>query len=170
MASSRSKNRTTGKIVRNKSEKNAVLKDGWKPMPLSIKVLFILYLLGIIFMLFGIGSVEKMGTSFFGANIAGIAGMLIYVIVLLLNVLLLYAIWRRYYWGWIYGMVLFAFGLIDTIFSLIFINNAVASSIQGSPAPRMLVTIILVTSLVIGIVLELVLMWLFYRNKDYFKN
>ena len=88
-------------------------ETGWKPIPLSLKILFVVFIFWVIGSLVNLPNIYAAGLSFFGVQVNGASAS---IIVLLLDVLapltFLFALWHRKFWA-----TTFAFSYI-AIFSL----------------------------------------------------
>ena len=76
------------------------IEKGWKPIPLSLKILFVVFVLWTIGSIFAVSTRYELGLPFFGVYVYGIAAG---IIVLLLDVLapitFLFALWNRKSWA-----------------------------------------------------------------------
>lgn len=103
---------------KSKMKESMEKEKGWKPIPLSLKILFVVFVLWSIGSLFAIPTRYDLGLPFFGVFVYGIVASLI---VLLLDVVapitFLFALWNRKSWA-----ALFAFSYI----AVFILNSTVA--------------------------------------------
>ncbi len=134
------------------NESNGIEK-GWKPIPLSLKILFVVFVLWTIGSVFAISARYQLGLPFFGAYLYGIAASLI---VLLLDIAapitFLYALWNRRSWA-----VKFALSYI-VVFIL---NSAVAFFTVREQLGSTQILIPLIANVIFFIVI--------YRARSYLK-
>ena len=127
-------------------------QTGWKPIPLSLKILFIVFILWSIGSILGISSRYESGLPILGMFVYGIVAALV---VLLLDVVapitFLLSLWKRKSWA-----ASFALSYI-TIF---IINSAVAFFVVGERLGLMPILIPLLFNVVFFIVI--------YRSRSYF--
>jgi len=77
-------------------------------MPSSLKVLFVLFVLGLVFMIINLGAIFKTGVFFLGLILPGFAGVAVLLLISCLTAILLYALWNRFSWAWKYAIALWS--------------------------------------------------------------
>ena len=110
----------TGSIRNGKKMNESMgLEKGWKPIPLSLKILFVVFILWTIGSVLGISTRYESGFSFFGAFVYGIVASLI---VLLLNVVapitFLFALWNRKSWAATFALSYIAVFILNSTVAL----------------------------------------------------
>lgn len=90
-------------------------EKGWKPIPLSLKILFVLFVLWSLGSLFAIPARYESGLPFFGLFVYGVVAALI---VLLLDVAapitFLYALWNRKSWAATFALSYIALFILNS--------------------------------------------------------
>jgi len=90
-------------------------QTGWKPIPLSLKILFVVFVLWSIGSLFAIPTRYELGLPFFGVFVYGIVASLI---VLLLDVVapitFLFALWNRKSWATSFALSYIGFFILNS--------------------------------------------------------
>ena len=129
------------------------IKKGWKPIPMSLKILFVVFVIWSVMTLVVIESAFDIGYPLFGIIFNGALGV---VIALLLNFLapliFVYALWNRYSWGAKYAMTYIGFFII---------NNAVALALLQEQFGLPQILFPLITNIVFFVVI--------YKTRSYFK-
>lgn len=93
-------------------------EKGWKPIPLSLKILFVLFVLWATGSVFAISGRYEQGLPFFGVFVYGIvAALIVFLLDILGPLTFLFALWNRKSWA-----VPLAFSYIS-----IFILNSVVA-------------------------------------------
>jgi len=91
---------------------------GWKPIPLALKILFVVFILWSIGSVFNIPNLYELGLPLFGTFVYGITASLV---ILLLDIIgpigFLYALWNRKSWGVVWAL---------SYISIFILNSAVA--------------------------------------------
>lgn len=137
-----------------KSRKEFIEKEkGWKPIPLSLKILFVLFVLWSIGSVFALPMRYESGLPFMGTFVYGIiASFIVLLLDIVAPITFLFALWNRKSWG-----VLFAFSYI-TFFIL---NSTVA--IFTVREQLGLIPILIPT------VFNIIFLIIIYTNRNYFK-
>ena len=129
------------------------IERGWKPIPLSLKILFVVFVLWSIGSLFALPTRYESGLPFLGVFVYGIVASLI---VLLLDVVapitFLFALWNRKSWA-----ATFALSYI-TVFIF---NSTVAFFTVREQLGLM--------PILIPLVANIIFLTVIYNTKDYFK-
>jgi len=128
-------------------------EKGWKPIPLSLKILFVVFVLWTIGSVMAVFMRYELGLPFFGLFVYGITASLI---VLLLDVIapitFLFALWDRRSWA-----VSFAFSYIG----IFILNSVVAFFTVREKLGLMPIFIPLIVNVIFLIVI--------YKKRSYFK-
>lgn len=92
---------------------------GWKPLPISLKVLFVVLLLWVMMTIAVLISMPEREIAFFGMLLKGMPAT---AVVLLLDIisplLFLYTAWRRIKWGAMFGMLYNGIFIINNLVAL----------------------------------------------------
>ena len=95
------------------------IEKGWKPIPLSLKILFVVFVLWTIGSVLNISTRYESGLPFFGVFVYGISASLI---VLLLDVVapitFLFALWNRKSWAVSFALSYIVVFMLNTIVAL----------------------------------------------------
>lgn len=128
------------------------IENGWKPIPLSLKILFVVFVLWSIGSVLNISNRYELGLPFFGVFVYGIVASLI---VLLLDVVapitFLFALWNRKSWA-----VSFALSYI-----IVFILNSTVAfiTVRGQLG---------LPQILIPLVANVIFLIVIYRARGYF--
>jgi hypothetical protein len=99
-------------------------ETGWKPIPLSLKVLFVLFVLWIVGSVMAISSRYELGLPFFGMFVYGVIACFI---VLLLDIVgplaFLFALWKRESWGPKVAYIYMGIFIINSIVAIFTVRN-----------------------------------------------
>ena len=149
-------------------------KKAWKPLPIQLKVLFILIIMGVFSTLFSTGSITQIGYPLLGFYIYGIWGLILLTIINGVgSIVLLYGLWNRLGWTWKYGAAYFAFFILNSLLSLISIPKRIEllspqfSEVAAMTTPAMYAGIAIGT--IFAVVLYVIFLIIIYKNKAYFK-
>lgn len=152
-------------------------------MPSSLKVLFVLFALGLVFMIINIGAIFKTGVFFLGLILPGFAGVAVLLLITCLTAILLYALWNRLSWAWKYAIALESFGIINSFLAFLalpkMIPGIAAQAIAENPAlykgvqedfiiQSMNASMALVQ--IFTLMVFLVMIAVFYRKRSYFSG
>ena len=92
---------------------------GWKPIPLSLKILFVILILWVIGSLFAIQQRYELGLPFFGLYIYGIsASLMVMVLDVLVPATFLFGLWTRKNWAPLVAYTYMTIFLINGIIAL----------------------------------------------------
>jgi len=99
-------------------EDTATTDNGWKPIPLPLKILFVVFLLWLVGAVLNISNLMENGLPLFGNFVFGMSAALIVLLLYILGpVIFLFALWIRKSWA-----VKWAFAYIG----IFILNNTVA--------------------------------------------
>ena len=129
------------------------MEKGFKPMPLSLKIVFILTILWIIGTFFAISMRYEQGIPFFGMWISGAFAI---VIIALLDIIgplgFLYALYNRLSWGIILASTYIGIFVLNSLIALFKYEEVLGTQAIAIPA--------LVYIVFLGVIL---------KNSDYFE-
>ena len=129
------------------------IEKGWKPIPLSLKILFVVFILWAIGSVLGISTRYESGLPFLGVFVYGIVASLI---VLLLDVVapitFLFALWDRKSWAASFALSYIAFFIL---------NSTIAFFTFREQLGLMQILIPTIANIIFFIVI--------YRTRNYFK-
>ncbi len=101
-------------------------EKGWKPLPLSLKFLFVIFSLGVISSIYSLFSISKNGYSLFSFELYGLSAILLLLLINIVGVLIiLVGFWKRQSWVWGYSIGYLFFIVINSILSMLNIPNKV---------------------------------------------
>jgi hypothetical protein len=151
------------------------MKTGWKRMPTSFRILFILLIIGFISSLTSLFSIKKYGFPFLGFDIYGTTGVILSFIITTVGILLLIiAIWKRYSWGWNYSLFYIGYMVLNSLLSIISLPNKVTTMISTFPEGISYSANMLYFTSLIGIFISVAIYATFFiilqKNKKYFSN
>ena len=128
-------------------------ETGWKPIPISLKILFVVFVLWTIGSVLVISTRYKLGLPFLGAFVYGIVAILI---VLLLDIVapitFLFALWNRKSWAASFVLSYIAFFIL---------NSTIAFFIFREKLGLMQILIPTIANIIFFIVI--------YKTRSYFK-
>ena len=94
-------------------------KTGWKPIPLSLKILFVVLILWVIGSLFAIQQRYELGLPLFGLYVYGISASLTVIILdVLAPIIFLFGLWTRKSWAALVAYAYMTIFLINGIIAL----------------------------------------------------
>jgi hypothetical protein len=107
---------------------------GWKPLPIVLKIIWILLLIGAVSSIMGVFSAPKVGFTFLGFDLYGKwAANAMFFSSILLPVLLLIAMMRRFRWTWIYGVGMYVLVIVNGLMSIKTLDKTVEIFMQLLP-------------------------------------
>lgn len=111
-----------------------VRKNGWKRMPVLLKIVWIFLLIGVVFSIPAVFTAATAGYQICGMNVYGLwAANLMFLVNLLLPIFLLIAMIKRYAWTWIYGVALYLFMIINGLLTIKIIDQLVQVVLNQMP-------------------------------------
>lgn len=149
------------------------IEKGWKPMPTSFKILFVLFLIGIVMSLFQFNQISNTGFSLLGIFLTGTLAGVVMLLFNLIGIIFLISLWNRNSWGWELGVGYLIFGIINSLLGLLNVSKVVAILIADmkTQIPNMAQTMIISSSMsiIVSVVINIIFAVIIYRNKNYFK-
>jgi hypothetical protein len=116
------------------------MENGWKPMPVVLKVIFVLEAIGLFLSCVSVTSSYQVGFDYFGQHLEGITAVNIFFLTnIVLPVTLLVGFWMRQKWGFLFGALYFFYCSISTLFGYLNIDKAIAV-VKTQMTPNPLVT------------------------------
>lgn len=152
-------------------------KHGWKPLPVILKIIWILLLIGAFFSLFSVFTAPQSGYSLFGQTIYGLwAANSMFIVNILLPVVLLIAMFNRYRWTWIYGAVLYLLLIINESFIFKGMDATINQIMSQFPeeyfelVPNMpqIMKLSFIVGTIIGLLIDVFFMVMFIMKRKYF--
>lgn len=151
---------------------------GWKPLPLVLKIIWVLQLLGVTFSISAVFSAASVGFTIFGITVYGLwAANLMFLFNLVLPVVLLTAMWRRLHWTWIFGLGLYVLTLINELFifhdfgqTVLLISEGLPESYRSLPGFLGLVEGSLTVGVILGAALDIFFGVMFIVKRSYFRD
>ena len=122
-----------------------------------------------------IDSVSRTGYSVLGFSVYGINAVIATVILNVIGmIVLLFALWKRYKWTWIYGIIYFAFFAMNGLLAIV--NLPKNLELLVSPAllaqsPGMIHTMYMgaLIGTLVAVALNVVFLIILYKKRAYFK-
>jgi len=150
---------------------------GWKPLPILLKIIWVLLLVGVVFSIPALFTAPAAGYSLFGYNVFGLwAANLMFLVNVIMPVLLIIAMMKRYSWTWIYGCGLYLFMILNELFMLKGLDQMVDLILAGLPEEyfeivpdiRGLVYGSAIAGVIIGVLADVFFMLMFFIKRNYF--
>ena len=137
----------------NKMKEPMEKGKGWKPIPLSLKILAAVFIFWSAMTLIIIKFALNVGYPIFGIMFDGVLGLVIaFLLVFLAPLMFVYALWNRYRWGAKFALTYIGFFIINNIFALTLLQERIG-------LPQILFP--LITNIIFFIII--------YRKRSYFK-
>ena len=137
----------------NKMKEPMEKGKGWKPIPLSLKILAAVFIFWSAMTLIIIKFALNVGYPIFGIMFDGVLGLVIaFLLVFLAPLIFVYALWNRYRWGAKFALTYIGFFIINNIFALTLLQERIG-------LPQILFP--LITNIIFFIII--------YRKRSYFK-
>ncbi len=150
---------------------------GFMPMPLSIKIIFVLFVMGLVLSFFMILFISTTGVSFLGMVLTGAPGILALSFAIALQVIFIISFWNRYPWAWKYGLAFMAYSMTSSILSMLMVPSKIEESfaslayVQGTTeAAKSIATMSATFGIVFSIVIYGIFAYFMYRHRAYFKG
>ncbi|MBT3407559.1 hypothetical protein HOK68_01225 [Candidatus Woesearchaeota archaeon] len=126
---------------------------GWKPIPISLKIIFVLFILWIFGSIMSISMRYELGLPFFGNYISGfIAALIVFLLDILGPILFLYGLWNRKSWTNMIAYIFISIFVLNSVFALIYFRELLG-----------------IMPIVIPALVYLVFMIIINLNKNYFE-
>jgi len=147
-------------------------ENGWKPLPTSLKILFVIFGLGVLSSIYSLFSVSEGGYSLFSFELYGLSAILLLLLISIVgSSVILLGFWKRYSWVWKYTLGYLIFMILNGILSMLNLSSKVSlivSQLEISiPGFDQILYIILV-GIILSILINLWFLIIVYRNDKYF--
>jgi len=97
---------------------------GWKPIPLSLKILAGFFVFWSVMTLLTIKFAFDVGYPLLGIMFDGISGLVIaFLLVFLAPLIFVYGLWNRYSWGAKFALTYIGFFIINNAFALVLLQE-----------------------------------------------
>jgi hypothetical protein len=97
---------------------------GWKPIPISLKILFVLFILWSIGSVLNLSNLFESGLPLFGVFVYGaIAGLIAVILDIIGPMTFLYALWNRKSWGVIWAFSYIGFFIFNSTIALFTVSE-----------------------------------------------
>ena len=127
---------------------------GWKPLPVSLKILAVVLIFWSAMSLFTLMSASKSGIPLFGAMTYGTTAIIIVVLLDFAGpIAFLYSLYNRKSWGWKIAMVYMGFFVLNMAFAGMQLSSELGAGPIIAPA-----------------VATIIFMIVIYRNRSYFSK
>ena len=108
------------------------METGWKPMPVIIKIFWIIMIVDAFFAIFSIFSVYSAGFDLVGIPFYGLPAVnIVFFLNLVLPILLIIGIYKRYRFVWIAIAVYFVFVAVNSLMTIPLIDTKIAQFAEG---------------------------------------
>ena len=154
------------------------MDKGWKPMPVILKIIWILLIVETFFAVLTVASIYGIGFEFMGFSLAGMVALdVFFVAKIALPIVLIIGMHQRYGWIWIVALayyLLFAVNGFASITNIGELQNKILEQMPEIPegiTEEMYLQIIhwtLITSLVMGSLFNIAVMILIFIKRKYF--
>jgi len=150
---------------------------GFKPMPLSIKIIFVLFVMGLVMSFFLLPFITTTGVSFFGMVLTGAPGVIALMFAIALQLIFIISFWNRYPWAWKYGLAFMAYSVVSSILSMLTIPSKIEESFASlayvpgtTEAAKSIATMSATFGIVFSIVIYGIFAYFMYRHRAYFRG
>jgi hypothetical protein len=124
---------------------------GWKPIPLSLKILSIVLILWALMSVSVLFTMPDRKIAFFGLLLTGLSANIVVLLLDLISPLLfIYALWNRLKWGANFGMLYNAVFILNNIMALFTFREVFGNGIY------------------FPLIASLIFFFIIYRHKNYF--
>lgn len=101
-------------------------QKGWKPIPLSLKILAVVFIFWSVMTLITIRFAFDIGYPILGIMFDGVLGLVIaFLLVFLAPLIFVHALWNRYNWGAKFALTYIGFFIINNIFALALLREQI---------------------------------------------
>jgi len=154
-------------------KKENMLLDKWISLPLSLKLVFVVVLLGLFASIYTFSFNAVGGYSLFGFEFLGVNALLLSLVFdLICSILVLFVIWSAKKWGFWYGLGYYGFLILNAVLALYSFKRRMDEYGADSPISDVLKTLFfkfLIAGL-FGIGIYILLLVLIAKNKKYFRK
>ncbi|MBI2134228.1 hypothetical protein HYU11_06145 [Candidatus Woesearchaeota archaeon] len=144
------------------------MDSGWKPLPLSLKVILVLLAIGLGVAIFSLPAYvsDPLPAYILGQKLSGEFSIVVQVFSLSFSALLVLAIWRRWDWGWKLGLSYYGFSILNTLLAFPYIDEMSSFAVENSGTQFSLLFFQL--TFAFSILISALLAAVFYWKRDYF--
>ncbi len=129
-------------------------EKGWKPIPLSLKILAGVFIFWSVMTLFTIKIAYDIGYPLLGIMFNGVIGLIIaFLLVFLAPLIFVYALWNRFGWGLIFALSYIGFFIINNIIALILLQKQIG-----------------LIQILFPLIANIIFFIVIYRKRGYFKK
>jgi hypothetical protein len=150
---------------------------GFMPMPLSMKIIFVLFVMGLVISFFLLPFITTTGVSFFGMVLTGAPGVIALMFAITLQLIFIISFWNRYPWAWKYGLAFMAYSVTSAVLGMLKIPSQIEESfaslayVQGTTeAAKTIATMSATFGIVFSIVIYGIFAYFIYRHRAYFRG
>jgi hypothetical protein len=134
-------------------KKDYKIEKGWKPLPLSFKILFVTFIFWSIGSVLNLSNLYESGLPFFGVFVYGVMASIVAVFLDIVGPMtFLYALWNRKSWGVIWAFSYIGFFILNGMIALFTVSKQI-----GIP------------QIIIPKIASIIFLIVIYRQKSYFK-
>ncbi|MEI6123281.1 MAG: hypothetical protein WCQ95_06595 [Bacteroidota bacterium] len=154
------------------------METGWKPMPVIIKVFWIIMIVDALLAIFTMFSAYSKGFDLVGITFFGLPAVnVVFVFSVLIPTLLIVGIYKRFRFVWLITAVYFVFAAVNLLMSIPLIDlkigmyaEEMSDSVEqlGEPLFNQILYGILFLSLLFGAAFNLAMMIIFVIKRNYF--
>jgi hypothetical protein len=155
-----------------------MINKGWKPMPVILKIIWIILIVQTFFSVLTIASVYGNGFDFMGNSFSDKWALNVFFIIkLAFPIVLILGMHQRYNWIWVFAIAYFLILVVDGFANLSIMNvlqNKILEQMPETPEGiseemyLQMIRMILIISLVAGSLFNLAILILFAVKRKYF--
>ncbi len=147
-------------------------ENGWKPMPLALKIIFVFIAIGVLFSAPALFAAGVTGYSVLGFFLSGIPATLAALFFVALSAVILYGMWTRATWAGTMAIAYYSYFALNTLLSIPSAKKIIETSLEGTKTVAGVTEVMnasLYTGIAIGVLLNLVIIAFFVKHRAYFK-
>ncbi len=159
------------------------MEHGWKPLPLSLKILFVLLTISVVSSFFSLISFQDyLSTPIFvlGIEIVGWLTIAYWLLSIIAHVFLLHAMWMRKHWAWKFGLAVYLFFALTTLLSFLNLQRIFEYTVEvyssqyaistSIPGVMEMTRVIVIATLAIQAAIAIAIALVFYWKRGYFEE
>jgi hypothetical protein len=154
-------------------KKENILLDKWLSVPLSLKLVFVIVILGLFASIYTFSLNQILGYSLFGFEFLGVKALLLSLVFDLIgSILILFVIWSSKKWGFWYGISYYSFLILNGVLAIYSFKRRMDEYGAESPISDVLKTLFFefLIAGIFGIGIYILLLVLISRNRKYFRK
>ena len=129
------------------------IKKGWKPIPISLKILIVVFILWALGSLFGIPLRFETGLPFLGVFVYGLTASLIVLFLdIVAPITFIFAVWNRKTWTTYFAFSYIGFFIINSVVAIFTVREQLG-----------------LMPILIPLLINIVFLIVIYKSKNYFK-